>query len=295
MRLIHLTDLHLTSLEDFSFWRVRGKRRLGYLSWSRRRRFIHRPEVLDRLLSAVAAESPDQIVVSGDLVQFGLAPEIAAAGEYLRRLGPPESVMLVPGNHDLYAPDSWLEVRERWRDYLHLPAVGTGLTDGHPVTREVGPVDLIGLSSARPSPALEASGRLGRDQLARLAAALQRSAARGRFCCLALHHPPLPGMIARRKALTDAAELERAIDGASVHLVLHGHVHRNCERQFGATAIFGTASASSASAGAPAAYRCFDLESDGGGWRVRMQLRALKPGQGMVTVSERSWRVAVEG
>lgn len=290
MRLIHLTDLHLTSLEDHSFWRLRGKRRLGYLSWSRRRRFIHRPEVLDRLLSAVAAEEADQIVVTGDLVQLGLPDEIAAAGEYLRRLGPPESVMLVPGNHDLYAPDSWSLVAERWREYLHLPATVSGLTDGHPVTRGLGPVDLIGLSSACPSSALKATGRLGGDQLARLTKALQRSAAGDRFCCLALHHPPLPGMIAKRKALADAQALERAIAAASVHLVLHGHVHRNCERAFGRTAVFGTASASSASAGAPAAYRCFDLQPAGGGWWVRMRLRALRPGQGIVTLTDRTWR-----
>lgn len=285
MRLIHLTDLHLTSLAGHSFWRLRGKRRLGYLSWTRRRRFIHRPEVLDRLITAVRAEGADQIVVSGDLVQLGLADEIAAAAEYLPRLGPPDSVLVVPGNHDLYAPDSWPRVRERWREYLDLDSPGAG----HPVRRTVGSFDLLGLSSACPSPVFKATGRLGEDQLRRLGRELEESAARGHFCCLALHHPPLPGMISERKALSDAAALERVIAAGRVHLVLHGHVHENRELEHDRTAIFGTASASSASLSAPAAYRRFDVEPEDGRWRVRMRLCALGASPQPVAVAERTW------
>ncbi len=284
MRLIHLTDLHLTSLSDQSFWRLRGKRRLGYLSWRRRRSRIHRPEVLAELIAAVAAERADQILISGDLVQLGLAAEIERALDCLRQLGPPEAVTLVPGNHDLYGAESWDAVRAHWGAYLHLPAAGPDPSTGYPIRRRLGPVDLIGLSSACPTSALLASGRLGPGQLERLSKGLRPE--RGGLRCLLVHHPPLPGVVSRRKALSDAAALAAIIRSAPVHLALHGHVHRNCEHRLGPGIVYGTASASSASESAPAAYRRFDVAESAGGWRVRMALRSLTPDRGLVTMAD---------
>jgi len=86
MRLIQLTDPHLSSLESFSFLSVKGKRKSGYLSWYRKRRHIHRPEILERLTQAVQDESPDQILLTGDLVHIGLEDEIIEAARWLRRI-----------------------------------------------------------------------------------------------------------------------------------------------------------------------------------------------------------------
>ncbi len=116
MRLIQLTDPHLSSLESFSFLSVKGKRKSGYLSWYTKRRFIHRPEILERLTQAVHDESPDQILLTGDLVHIGLEDEIIEAARWLRRLGAPEQVMLIPGNHDNYAPDSLAAMNRHWCD-----------------------------------------------------------------------------------------------------------------------------------------------------------------------------------
>ena len=106
MRLIHVTDPHLSSLAQFSFSSARGKRRSGYLSWYRNRRHIHRREILDQLVQAAQADCPDQFLVTGDLVHIGLEDEMIQAGEWLRALGGPERVTLIPGNHDVYAPAS---------------------------------------------------------------------------------------------------------------------------------------------------------------------------------------------
>ncbi|MGH8034542.1 MAG: hypothetical protein ACREO9_04900, partial [Lysobacterales bacterium] len=65
MRLIHITDPHLSSLEGHTLLSLRGKRRTGYLSWTGKRRFFHLRETLQQLIAAVRAESPAQWVVSG--------------------------------------------------------------------------------------------------------------------------------------------------------------------------------------------------------------------------------------
>ena len=309
MRLIHLTDPHLTSLADQTLCSVRGKRRLGYLSWQRKRRFRHRPEILARVTEAVLQESPAQIVISGDLAQVGLPAEIRAARAWLESLGPPDRVALVPGNHDFYQADSWPAIYRNWGDYLGLagqgwaPGAGSQQPAEFPWERHLegpaGGVTLIGLCSAYAAPLLMADGRIGVDQLARLETAFCR--ARGLRCVL-LHHPPLPGMAAWRKALRDARRLGALLERHQPELVLHGHVHRNhAGPVVGTTRIFATASASSAQPGVPASYRVFDIRaaearpgegrgrSPGPGWTVFMQLKGLTPDGQVHMLEEDRW------
>lgn len=293
MRLVHLTDPHLTSLRQFppdAFW---GKRGLSYLSWRLRRSHRLTRATLERLTDAVRGERAAQVLVTGDLAQLGQPAEIRAGADWLATLGPPERVLLVPGNHDLFAADSWPAAAEHWRDYLHLHGDAGGIPPaaGYPVRREVADAELIGLCSARPTPLGLATGRLGEAQLVRLAAMLR--AARGRFRCLLLHHPPLPGLIGRRKALDDAAHLAAVLQNEGVELVLHGHLHRNAATRLGYARIFGTAAAASGSSRAPAAYRVFDVDAVAAGWQVRMTLRQLVttgPQRGtFATVAQEIW------
>ncbi|HEY5776051.1 MAG TPA: metallophosphoesterase, partial [Xanthomonadales bacterium] len=118
MRLIHLADPHLSSLEGVSLSSLVGKRMSGYLSWRKNRRKHYLPAVLDRLVDAVRAENADQILLTGDLVHIGLESEIAQATQWLHALASPERVMLVPGNHDIYAGGSVDAVFGAWSDYL---------------------------------------------------------------------------------------------------------------------------------------------------------------------------------
>lgn len=275
-----------------------GKRWSGYLSWRRRRRFVHRREVLDGLTVAVQDEDPACILVTGDLVHIGLAEEIEAATDWLRQLGPPDRVMLVPGNHDVYARDSWPVVASAWAPYLGVSAAEDKsaanaspvdeATAGFPTRRRldgVPPVELIGVSSACPAPLFMASGRLGGAQLARLDAALTQ--AQG-FRCLLIHHPPLPAMTSWRKGLHDARALEALLARRGVELVLHGHVHRNVSHLgVGGMRVFGTASASSVGGKAGAAYRCFEVTDVGDRWRVEMRLMDVLP-DGAVSLRERA-------
>ena len=114
MRLIHLTDPHLSSLAGENMTTLRGKRWSGYLSWRKNRRKRYLPEILARLTAAIKTEDADQILCTGDLVQIGLDSEIAEAADWLKQLGPAEQVMLIPGNHDIYATRSADSVYKLW-------------------------------------------------------------------------------------------------------------------------------------------------------------------------------------
>jgi 3',5'-cyclic AMP phosphodiesterase CpdA len=293
MRLVHLSDPHLTSLRETDVRRLRGKRLLGYLSWYRKRRHLHRSERLASLTEAVADESPDQILLTGDLVHIGMPEEIAAAGRWLKQLAPPSRVMLVPGNHDVYAGDSWPAVLEHWGPYMRGDGPLSRTEPGElwfPARRNLGDIGLVGLSSGCPTPAFLASGRLGPRQREKLGLHLKHLGNTGRFRCLLIHHPPVPGISNWRKALIDAGDLQSVLLQHGAELVLHGHLHRNAGVVHGhGTRVYGVASASCTSQSAPASYRVFDIETLADGWRVHMLLKTLVLEHGAVTVGEETW------
>lgn len=298
MRLVHLTDPHLTSLANQSLIGLRGKRRLGYLSWKRKRRWVHRADLLEQITEAVHAESATQILLSGDLAQIGLAEEISAAGTWLERLGSPQQVVLVPGNHDFYRADSWAAICDRWGPYLGAGQEASEMSpaDLFPRLRQLEKdgveAAVLGLCSAYPAPLLMADGRLGVDQLTQLDDRMRQ--AQG-FRCVILHHPPLPGMSAWRKALRDAGDLARVLERHQPELVLHGHVHRNRTGPVsGGTRIFATASASSSRPDAPASYRVFDISGDPNGWSVAMRLKGITPNGQIAVLEENCWRVPLK-
>jgi len=293
MRLIHLTDPHLSSLDGLRFWQLRGKRRSGYLSWYRNRRHVHLPAILENLMSAIKAEAADQILLTGDLVHIGLESEIIEAAGWLEQLGPPAEVMLIPGNHDNYARDSLAAMKRHWADYLPGGEESEAdYTAGYPVLKEFGDLRIIGLNSACTSPVFSARGRLGNGQLAKLDTLLESGQADGKFQCLLIHHPPFPKMTKRRKALRDDRPLERLLTARSPQLVLYGHLHRDLEHIFGHTHIYSTASTSSA---AGASYRVFDIEASEHGWNCEMRLMCLpagsKPSADLVITARSSWSV----
>jgi 3',5'-cyclic AMP phosphodiesterase CpdA len=295
MRLVHLTDPHLSSLNGVGFSSLLGKRLSGYLSWRKNRSKHFLPAVLERLVSAVIAENPDQVLLTGDLVQIGLESEIRQAADWLASLATPDKVMLVPGNHDVYAGGSAATVTRLWSDYLFPNGAteeGGDLTDRYPVVRRLGGIDLIGLSTACVTPVFMATGTLGRDQLSRLETLLQKSAAEGQLVVLLIHHPPLPGLCSRRKALADDGALEAVLHRSTPAMVFYGHLHRNSELQFGDARVYCTAAASSVS---DASYRVIDIAERGDGWSFCMHLKTLDLVNGgkpaFVTIDEQSWRI----
>lgn len=266
----HLSDPHLSSLEGVHPVSLLNKRLLGYRSWRRRRRYIHCPSVLEALVCDLARLSPDQVVITGDLTHLGLPDEFRQAARWLGRVGPPERVLVVPGNHESYVATPWGETFGCWSDYL----VGDGGDAGgvFPSVRVRSGVVMIGLSTARPSLPFLAVGSLGAGQLETLETLLEQAGRRGLARIVLLHHPPVPGSTTWRKRLTDARDFGAVIARQGAELILHGHAHQSMEGTLagpaGAVPVFGVPSASSSETALlrRARYNLYRLRRGTGGW-----------------------------
>ena len=282
MRLIHLTDLHLAPPPDWRSFRGRsqfGKRYLGYVSWWRRRRHSLREGWYLELVEAVQKTGADRILVTGDLTQTGTVEEIEAAVASLQQLGRPEEILLVPGNHDLYAAESAARAADAWAGYLHLEDAG------YPVSWQHREVLVVGLCSAEPTPPLSATGQLGEDQCARFEALLAGHDARVKL--VMLHHPPLPRMVQARKRLRDAATLQAILETQGADIVLHGHQHRNRMVTSRDLRVFCTGPASSEDA----SFRVFDIDTAAEAVRVSMTLWQ-RTAAGFQSVDALQWQVS---
>jgi 3',5'-cyclic AMP phosphodiesterase CpdA len=287
VRLVHLTDPHLTALPGRRPPLSAGKRLLSWLSWQRRRRHVHRPDRLAALVASLRAEAPDAWAITGDLCQTGTHGEVRAARRWLEELDTPDRMLLVPGNHDVFARDSAPLVRNQWAPFLHADDQALD----RPAVRRFGDVVLIGLNSAIATPVTRATGRLGEALRTALAAELQRH--RGLARIVLLHHPPLPGVTKARKALIDADRLTALLRDHGAALVLHGHLHRNAEwhglAATGDAAVYCTASASATAGPHGASGRIFDIERVDKGFRIEMRLLQLDDDDTLRAVATRSW------
>src|SRR3546814_219473 len=106
-KLAHISDPHLGPLPPVRVAELLNIRFFGWLSWGRRRRALHRPEVLAALAADLAVLAPDHLVVTGDLTNIALPGEFVQVGRWLEGLGAPEGVTVVPGNHDAYVAVPW--------------------------------------------------------------------------------------------------------------------------------------------------------------------------------------------
>ena len=285
-RLIHLSDPHLSVPSRPAGAARRGKQMLGYWSWHRRRRHVHQRPLLEAMAADIRDQRADQVVVTGDLTQIGQPDEFRQAAGWLQALGPPEQVTIIPGNHDAYVPGCLEYGMNLLRPYLP----DGGAAAAWPRLRRVGPLLLIGLSSAVPASALTATGTLGGPQLQALDRALATAADQGLYRVLLVHHPVAPGQVRWRKRLTDAAALERILRLRGAELVLHGHAHRRQRYAMPGprdpVPVLGAASASALDArhGRAASYHLIEIRGQPGAWRSTLSVRASDGGKTFSTV-----------
>lgn len=213
--LAHVSDLHLPFDPDLSPMQRLSKRQLSSWSW-RRRRALHRTEILEALVADLRAQGVDHIVVTGDITNFSLPEEFRHAVTWLEALAPAGSISLVPGNHD-----ALVDIAER--EGLGRLAAWTHGGGTWPFVHHRGDLAIIGLNSALPTAPLLARGRLGAEQLSRLERILVEERGAGRMRVILLHHPVAEGAVNWRKALADRAMLRAVLQRAGAELVLHGH------------------------------------------------------------------------
>jgi 3',5'-cyclic AMP phosphodiesterase CpdA len=276
--LAHLSDPHLPPLPVPTLRELAGKRALGYLNWTRNRSKVHRRDVLDALVSDMLIQTPDHIAVTGDLVNLALEAEFAPSRAWLESVGAPDRVTVIPGNHDGYVRATRHRFAEVWGDYLSGDDAADGAT--FPLLRRRGPLALISLSSAVPTPPLMATGWLGRSQLDALERMLTRLSAEQVFRVLLIHHPLRSD--SRAKRLTDSNELLALLRQHGVELILHGHDHVHStiwiEGPAGRIPAIGVPSASALAHGRypAAAYNLFSIAREGDAWRCEQTVRGFK-------------------
>jgi 3',5'-cyclic AMP phosphodiesterase CpdA len=238
MRIAHLSDLHLLSLEGVSLRRFMNKRLTGWVNLRMKRGSIHRAAYVRAITREIARANIDHVIVTGDLTNLALETEFDLAREVLGELQmDPAMVTVVPGNHDMYTRGAFTTRRfERlFAEWLvsDLPRATGDAGACFPVVKLRGPVAIVGLSSAVPRLPFVAAGGLGRPQLDALARVLDHPEVRRRFLVLALHHPLVQDG-SRTKAyvegLRDAEALLSMLERLSRGLVVHGHLHRRVQR-----------------------------------------------------------------
>ena len=241
MRIAHLSDLHLLSLEGAVPFRLFNKRITGYVNLRLKRGSQHKPFAVQAVARAIRRHDVDHVVITGDVTNLALEVEFDLVKRLLLDdLGlPPESVSMVPGNHDVYTRGAHRTRRFfRWfEDCLRsdLPDLTSPELGGaFPFVRLRGPVAIIGLSTALPRPPLMASGSLGQAQLRALERVLAHPEVRARTPVILQHHPwhnPASRAKTLFEGLWDADDEARVLGQLERGLLLHGHLHRRVHRE----------------------------------------------------------------
>ena len=277
--LAHLSDPHLGPIPTPRLAEIINKRGLGLINWYRKRRRHHSRAVLDAIVRDMQAQAPGHIAVTGDLVNISLDVEFANAARWLDRVGTPQNVTLVPGNHDAYIRRVAGHAARHWGDYMRGD-------DGaeFPFVRRRGPVAIIGLTTSLPTGPFMATGRLGPDQLSRLAEILIGLAREPVFRVVLIHHPPMPNRGHYMKRLIDGPIFRALLAEHGAELLLHGHNHEQqlmwLDGPRGRIPAIGVPSASAiiSDHDEPAAYNLYRIAGGPGAWQCDMVSRGLRAG-----------------
>jgi len=277
-KLAHLSDPHLGPLAGFSLHQLIGKRATGYVNWRRKRRHAHDMEILALIVADIRAQAPDHVACTGDVAHIGLPDEFKTAVAFLDTLGPREAVSFVPGNHDAYARSSLKPLASHLGPWVDSDDGGIG----YPWYRRRGRVALIGLNTGIPTMPLMATGRVGREQIAKAEILLDRARDEGLIRVVLIHHPPYVGGARRSRELVDAAAFEAMLARKGADLVLHGHNHKfslawrpGVERD---VPIVGVPSASIGPLGhgEMATWHLFRIEGDAAAPHITMEQRGFE-------------------
>ncbi|HEX2476935.1 MAG TPA: metallophosphoesterase, partial [Lacipirellulaceae bacterium] len=167
-RLAHVTDLHFRLFAGAAAADFCSKRALGALNLNVNRVREHRMDLLEKLRTDLCAQKPDHLAVTGDLSNIALAGEWRAARAWIEKCSrTPETVTVIPGNHDAYTGDV---VKSRAFELFFAPYQTSDLErrSDYPFIQHRNQIALVGINSALPTGDWGAWGQIGSDQLARL-------------------------------------------------------------------------------------------------------------------------------
>lgn len=236
-RFVQLSDLHLSSIDKPSPFRLLNKRILGYLSWLRKRRHTHQQWILDLAIEEIRQLNVDHYAITGDLTHIGLKNEFEQTRLWLNSVADSNDITLIPGNHDLYVNEQWDRSFAMWENYMlgdnqtnqqSSKQALTQLNQLYPIVRIRNQVAFIGLSSVFDAPWFRATGKIDTQQLSRLETLLSSKALANYCKVMLIHHPLTMTHTPARKCLLDRDKLVNLLQQYPVQLVLHGHGHNSC-------------------------------------------------------------------
>lgn len=284
-RLAHISDIHLSPLPALTLRELISKRITGYINWRSNRKDSMTGGTLDTLVADMKTQAPDHIAVTGDLVNLALDEELETAQRWLKTLGDPADVSVVPGNHDAYVPGALKKTRRFWAPWMRGDREASANSPVEfPYLRVRGDVALIGVSSARATAPFMATGDIRERQARKLGEILDETGERGLFRVIMIHHPPVRGAAPSHKRLLGIGLFQRTVRKHGGELILHGHTHLATRYEIEGPSwkipVICVPSASQGFGGnqnhrPPAAFNLFAIAKTNAGWSCQMVERGI--------------------
>lgn len=174
------------------------------------------PPIVAGLLADLERQSPDIVVVSGDLTQRAKVHQFEAARAFLDRIASPK--IIVPGNHDVPLYDMLRRFFSPLGRYRRI------ITDNLYPSFYDQELAVVGVNTARS--ATFKNGRISLEQIARMQIQFD-SAPVGAFKVLVAHHPFIPPEGDIEAVVVGRVKLAlRMLETSGCALILSGHLHR---------------------------------------------------------------------
>lgn len=270
----HLSDVHLDTEAKFQASDFLSPRIYGYLKWRRQRERYDRV-CLAHITNHVKKAKPDLTVVSGDIVNMGLPQEYKSALEWLRSVGSPDRVCVVPPGGDPAMRGALKFAHAYWDTYikgLDLPHHGAAR---YPYIRKVKNVAVICCSGSITDE--NTNPRARHSEMRRLFNMLRSLKHQGYFRVVTIDQNPTKSTITPHIGDAGAKNLRHLLRGVGAELILHAH-QPGAKPGFlgarqGVIPIVGvsTASGCPTRSKSPARYHQFHIEGGPGKWNCVMQ------------------------
>lgn len=229
-RIAHLSDVHILDAR-VGTRRARYRVATKFVSLGRPIDPLARRRRLASALAIAKKAGADHFVISGDLTEVGEEAEFEHFAETLHDANlPPESVTLVPGNHDAYTCE------DAWRRALRGPLVrfaASSATEAGKVV-ERGPVALLPIDTSRFQTITWSCGVFTRATAQAIERRLVDDAFRDKALVLVVHHPPFhPHALPIVRWIDGLRGCAEVLDLLARHprlQLLHGHLHRVVDR-----------------------------------------------------------------
>lgn len=232
MKIGHISDIHIFALSSLRPQRFLNKRLLGGANLLLRRRKSHSTALVQQAIKQLNELKVDHVAISGDITNLALEEEFALASNVISTIeGAPQSVSIVPGNHDAYIKDATQKrlFEHTFAHYLKSDLPEYQLDSGYPFCHMLhDSVALIGLNSAIPTPYFISGGRVDERELRALLQILEDDRLKNRFVVVMVHHHLLPFPHSRSeipRRMANAPELLNILRKKDVGLAIHGHNH----------------------------------------------------------------------